>query len=106
MRPDTNTNSYFQWFYFKVKCTKAKKNVTFTIKNFVKSAMLYTQGLKPFYKTSKESNSAYHQLPTDVKYTECMTDGFFNLKFNYEFQVDGEEVEFCCQPPYPYSRII
>lgn len=83
MRPDTNTNSYFQWFYFKVKCLKGKKNVSFTIKNFVKSTMLYNQGLKPFYKTSKDINAGYNQLSTEVKYTECLLDGFFNLKFTY-----------------------
>lgn len=68
MRPDTNTSSYFQWFYFKVRCLRAKKNVTFTIKNFVKSTMLYTQGLKPFFKTNKDLNTGYCQLSTDVKY--------------------------------------
>lgn len=83
MRPDTNTCSYFQWFYFKVKCLRAKKNVTFTIKNFVKSTMLYTQGLRPFFKTSKGVNTTYSQLPTEVKYTECVNDGLFNLKFTY-----------------------
>jgi hypothetical protein len=53
MKPDTNTSSNFQWFYFKVKSFKGPKRVTFTIKNFVKSSMLYTSGLKPFYKSSK-----------------------------------------------------
>ena len=45
MRPDTNTNGYFQWFYFKVRCIRAKKVVRFTIRNFVKGSMLYHQGL-------------------------------------------------------------
>lgn len=69
MRPDTNTNAYFQWFYFKVKCFKGKKNVSFTIKNFIKATMLYTQGLKPFYKTNRNISAKYSQLMTDVKYT-------------------------------------
>ena len=59
MRPDTNTGTHFQWFYFKVKCKKAHKNVNFTIKNFVKSTMLYAQGLKPYYKSSKKGKSTY-----------------------------------------------
>ena len=31
--------------------------------------MLYTQGLKPFYKTSKDPKAEYIQLTTEVKYT-------------------------------------
>ena len=42
MRPDTNTNTHFQWFYFRVHITK-KKRVKFTIKNFIKSTMLYSK---------------------------------------------------------------
>lgn len=88
MRPDTNTNAYFQWFYFRVRCYRAKKTVSFTIRNFVKSTMLYTQGLKPFFRSSRDPSSEYVQLPTEVKYTEN-ADGYFNLKFSFEFQVDG-----------------
>lgn len=68
MRPDTNTNGYFQWFYFKVKCLKAKKLVNFTIKNFVKGSMLYSQGLSPFYKSSKDIDKHFEQLTSEVKY--------------------------------------
>ena len=42
MRPDTNTDSHFQWFYFRVKIVK-KKKVKFTIKNFIKATMLYSK---------------------------------------------------------------
>ncbi len=77
MRPDTNTTSYFQWFYFRVKSLKAKKNVTFTIKNFVKSTMLYTQGLKPFFKSDIDSNNnEFSQLQSEVKYSENI-DGYY-----------------------------
>lgn len=85
MRPDTNTTSYFQWFYFRVKSIKAKKNVTFTLKNFVKTNMLYTQGLKPFYKSDVDNNNEYCQLQGEVKYSEN-DDGYYELKFKYEFQ--------------------
>ncbi len=77
MRPDTNTTSYFQWFYFRVKSLKAKKNVTFTIKNFVKSTMLYTQGLKPFFKSDIDNNNnEFSQLQSEVKYSENI-DGYY-----------------------------
>ncbi len=60
LRPDTNTNSYFQWFDFKVKCLKNPKTVTFTIKNFMKAGMLYGVGLKPFFRRGSEGY--YQQL--------------------------------------------
>ena len=68
MRPDTNTNGYFQWFYFKVRCIRAKKVVRFTIRNFVKGSMLYHQGLSPFYKSSKIIDKDFEQLGGEVKY--------------------------------------
>ena len=70
MKPDTNTSSHFQWFYFKVTITKGKKLVNFTIKNFIKSTMLYSQGLRPFYKSNKNKQTDYQQIPNDVKFLE------------------------------------
>lgn len=61
MRPDSNTSSHFQWFYFKVKISKAVKTINFRIKNFVKGMMLYNDGLRPFYK-SKKKGDQYKQL--------------------------------------------
>lgn len=89
MRPDTNTNGYFQWFYFKVRCIRAKKIVNFTIRNFVKGSMLYTQGLSPFYKSKKDLDKNFEQLAGDVKYYENASEEFYCLKFSYEFTVDG-----------------
>ena len=42
MRPDTNTNTHFQWFYFRVHIMR-KKKVKITIKNFIKATMLYSK---------------------------------------------------------------
>lgn len=53
MKPDSNTKSHFQWFYFKVNIKKGNKNVKFTIKNFIKSTMLYSKGLKPYCRSLK-----------------------------------------------------
>ena len=48
MRPDTNTDTHFQWFYFRVNIIK-KKRVKFTIKNFIKATMLYSKVLNVLY---------------------------------------------------------
>jgi hypothetical protein len=53
MKPDSNTTSHFQWFNFKIKIKKANKILRFIIKNFIKATMLYSKGLKPYYKSLK-----------------------------------------------------
>jgi len=57
MKPDTNTKSHCQWFFFKVK-NKSINIITIIIKNFIKKTMFYNKGLKPYYKSliSKKNN--------------------------------------------------
>ena len=52
LRPDTGTSTHFQWFYFRVGCGRTPKRIKFTIKNFIKSGMLYSQGLAPFFSSN------------------------------------------------------
>jgi hypothetical protein len=61
MKPDTNTKTHFQWFNFKMR-NKKKATVKLTIKNFIKSSMLYTKGLKPYYKSLKQKHEFYEQI--------------------------------------------
>ena len=35
MRPDTNTDTHYQWFNFRIKNLKGPKTATFTIRNFI-----------------------------------------------------------------------
>ena len=61
LRPDSSTTTHFQWFYFRVGCGRTPKKIKFTIKNFIKSGMLYSQGLTPFIKSSLKEGG-YRQL--------------------------------------------
>ena len=61
LRPDSNTTTHFQWFNFRVSCGKVPKKIRFTIKNFIKSGMLYSQGLTPFVKSNLVGDD-YHQI--------------------------------------------
>ena len=90
MRPDTNTDSYYQWFNYKVKCLKGAKTATFTIKNFIKPGMLYNNGLKPFYRRGRQGN--YHQLEGEAKYFQNIPEDTYSLKFTFQFQKEGEEI--------------
>lgn len=58
MKPDSNTQNHFQWFYFKLKIKKANRIVKFSLKNFIKSTMLYSKGLRPYCKSLK--NPDFH----------------------------------------------
>ena len=44
--------------------------------------MLYSQGLKPFFKSDIDNNNEFSQLQSEVKYSENI-DGYFSLKFRY-----------------------
>jgi hypothetical protein len=69
MKPDSNTKSHFQWFNFKTKIKKANKIIRFIIKNFIKATMLYSKGLKPYYRSLKNTNfNQYQQISTVTKF--------------------------------------
>lgn len=67
MRSDTNTKGHYQWFNFKIKNNKIKK-ITLIIKNFMKGAMLYRKGLKPYVKSSKSKCQYYRQITNAIFY--------------------------------------
>jgi hypothetical protein len=47
IRPDYNTMSFCQWFYFKVKnISYSNLRVKFSIINMTKSASLFSKGMK------------------------------------------------------------
>lgn len=86
MKPDSNTKNHFQWFYFKVNIKKGSKIIKFTIKNFIKSTMLYSQGLKPYCRSLK--NPDYHefkQIDISVKFYEDLYTNCYSLEFSYNF---------------------
>lgn len=80
MKPDSNTKAHFQWFYFKVSINKGNKLLKFTLKNFIKSTMLYSKGLKPFCRALK--NPDFHewkQLDTPVHFSFDSSTDFYQL---------------------------
>jgi hypothetical protein len=46
MRPDTNTRSHHQWFYFRTITKSNLGKVTFNVINFTKPRSLYEYGMK------------------------------------------------------------
>lgn len=105
MRPDTNTLGHFQWFDFKVRCFKRSKTVLFHVSNFNKSELLYREGLRPYFQSSKSTHQEWHQLPGEDTTFQDNPDGTVRLSFSYTFLHNYEEVEFSTQPPYRYARL-
>jgi len=79
LKPDYNTNSYTQWYYFRVQNTRKDKTYTFNLKNFQKSDSLYNYGMLPLVYSRKEAervkngwhrdgeNVCYYQNPAKKK---------------------------------------
>jgi len=53
-RPDINTNSYAQWFYFSVANTRTRR-YKFNIINMLKSDSLFNKGMMPLVYSTKEA---------------------------------------------------
>lgn len=59
MRPDTNTRSHHQWFYFLALSNTNIGKVTFNVINFTKPRSLYEYGMKVCICSVKDKE---HQL--------------------------------------------
>ncbi|XP_055587039.1 uncharacterized protein LOC129739589 isoform X2 [Uranotaenia lowii] len=128
LRPDMYTNRHTQWFYFRVKNTKAKVVYRFSIINLTKPDSLYKEGMRPLmYSTldaeyrqigwqrcgeniayfRNDDNGNYHHRPTlgDDDDEEYVGNSTFTLSFNIEFRYDGDTVFFAHSYPYTYSDL-
>ena len=70
IKPDTNTMTHFQWFYFKVR-NKNPGHIYIVIKNFLKAKMLYREGLRPFHRASSKNNKHFEQISSSVYFKEA-----------------------------------
>ena len=71
LKPDYNTNSYTQWYYFRVQNTRRDRTYTFTIRNLQKSDSLYNYGLLPLLYSRKEAErvrNGWHRVGQNVAY--------------------------------------
>ncbi|XP_055525554.1 cytosolic carboxypeptidase Nna1 isoform X2 [Wyeomyia smithii] len=131
LRPDMYTNRHTQWFYFRVKNTKAKVIYRFSIINLTKPDSLYKEGMRPLmYSTSDAeynhvgwqrcgenisyfrndsdngyNHGSYHHRPADDDDDDYIGNSSFTLSFNIEFRFDGDTVYFAHSYPYTYSDL-
>ncbi|XP_062700169.1 cytosolic carboxypeptidase Nna1 isoform X3 [Aedes albopictus] len=131
LRPDMYTNRHTQWFYFRVKNTKAKMVYRFSIINLTKPDSLYKEGMRPlmystmdaefnhvgwqrcgeniaYFRNDSENgynHSNYHHRPVDDDDDEFVGNASFTLSFNIEFRYDDDTVYFAHSYPYTYSDL-
>ena len=63
MRPDTNTRSHHQWFYFRTIAGSNIGEVKFNVVNFTKSRSLYEYGMKVCVCSVREKERILSQNP-------------------------------------------
>jgi hypothetical protein len=113
LNPDHNTNSFTQWYFFRIQNTRRNRQYTINIKNYQKSDSLYNHGMMPLVYSRKDyekykrswqrdgENIVYYQNPNKKKgsvLNYCMT---FNISFKY----DNDEVYMSHCYPYTYSDL-
>ncbi|EDO49270.1 predicted protein, partial [Nematostella vectensis] len=116
MRTDLYTSKHTQWFYFRVRNTRAGATYKFTIMNFIKSGSLYNDGMRPLaYSEVNASKNKIGWLRTgsNVKYykTEIRRDDttkdryYYALTWTCQFQYSNDTCYFAHCYPYTYSDL-
>jgi len=101
-RPDINTNSYAQWFFFSISNTRVKR-YKFNIINMLKSDSLFNQGMKPVIYSlteEKKSGQAWVHKGFDICYyrnSKKYHTATFTLHSDYNH--DTIYIAYC----YPYT---
>lgn len=82
------TTKHTQWFYFRVRNTKAGVTYGFTIVNLMKRSSLYSQGMKPLLyseRDAEENGVGWKRAGSNIKYYQnCSQVGGIWIKFNYD----------------------
>ncbi|KAM4676451.1 cytosolic carboxypeptidase 3 [Discoglossus pictus] len=112
LRTDLYTQRHTQWFYFRVKNTKANVPYRFTIINFMKPNSLYNRGMRPLMYSEKEANTSsigWHRIGEEITYyknNHCQ-DGqqYYSLSWTFKFPHPDDTCYFAHCYPYSYSNL-
>mmetsp|Transcript_66276 Transcript_66276/g.176811 ORF Transcript_66276/g.176811 Transcript_66276/m.176811 type:complete len:1072 (-) Transcript_66276:128-3343(-) len=108
---DTNSDGHSLWFYFAVSGMQEGQQVQFTILNFSKDKLIYSEGMQPvtfsWMDGSGWSNTSCCDLvwkatPFKKKSGSC----YGTLSFTYVFRHSNDTVYFAYHYPYTYSMLI
>ncbi|XP_075066532.1 cytosolic carboxypeptidase 3 isoform X2 [Mixophyes fleayi] len=112
LRTDLYTNRHTQWFYFRVKNTRAGVPYRFTIINFMKPTSLYNHGMRPLMYSEIEANGreiGWHRIGDEIKYYKNNFgqegQSYYSLSWTFRFPHNRDVCYFAHCYPYTYSNL-
>ncbi|KAM8974616.1 cytosolic carboxypeptidase 3 [Pelodytes ibericus] len=112
LRTDLYTVRHTQWFYFRVKNTRANVPYRFTIVNFMKPTSLYSHGMRPLIYSEAEAEShliGWHRIGDEIKYykNNLGQEGkpYYSLSWTFKFPHSSDTCYFAYCYPYTYSNL-
>ena len=89
-RPDWNTASYTQWYYFAVGNTRKGQEYKMNFVNMLKDDSLYNYGMQPLAYScsmSKQERIGWHRVGTKVSYYRS-GGGYYTFTFTFTASYD------------------
>ncbi|XP_028970678.2 cytosolic carboxypeptidase 2 isoform X2 [Esox lucius] len=112
LRSDLYTERHRQWFYFRVRNTRAGVLYHFTITNLLKAASLYEEGQQPLlYSEEKARVQAvgWHRVGQQVSYRpngqQHANQPHYSLSWTFHFPYDQDTCYLAHCYPYTYSNL-
>jgi len=112
LQPDYLTESYTQWYYFRVSNTRTDKTYRFNIINLLKPCSLYNHGMRPLIyseqdaKKGKSWHRGCHKICYFQNTLKRKIGGFYcTLTFSVNFAHKNDIVYFAHGYPYTYTDL-
>ncbi|XP_020894441.1 cytosolic carboxypeptidase 2, partial [Exaiptasia diaphana] len=116
MRTDMYTVKHTQWFFFRVRNTKAAITYRFHIMNFIKSNSLYNDGMQPLMYSEMDAyknKTGWVRTGINIKYykneirrEDTTKDRYhYTLTWSCQFQYNRDTCYFAHCYPYTYSDL-
>ncbi|KAL0968753.1 hypothetical protein UPYG_G00271250 [Umbra pygmaea] len=112
LRPDLYTEKHTQWFYFRVKNTRAKVPYRFTITNLLKESSLYEEGQMPLLYSQEKAQVqgvGWHRVGQQVSYQpngrQHALQPCYSLSWTFCFPYDQDTCYLAHCYPYTYSTL-
>ncbi|XP_048463232.1 cytosolic carboxypeptidase 2 [Rhincodon typus] len=112
LRTDLYTDKHTQWYYFRVRNTRAGVTYRFTIVNLMKASSLYSQGLKPLLYSEQEAAQrqvGWYRVGQQIRYYKngLSQEGrsLYSLTWSFQFPHGNDTCYFAHSYPYTYTHL-
>ncbi|XP_071360139.1 cytosolic carboxypeptidase 2 isoform X3 [Trachinotus anak] len=118
LQTDMYTRKHTQWFYFRVRNTKAGVTYRFTIINLMKCSSLYSLGMRPLLyseRAAKEKGVGWQRAGSNIRYyrncnqntkdNNSDTITLYSLTWTLQFPYDSDTCYLAHCYPYTYSHL-